>query len=97
MASYEGFEWDEDKRRSNIEKHGIDFDDAKDVFSDPAAYSYSTRSVDEPRHVTVGTVKGVLMAVVYTLRGALIRIISARIARRSERERYGKEGPKEES
>ena len=86
------FEWDDRKRQSNIEKHGIDFDDAREVFADPAAYTFSspTRS-EERRYVTVGLAKGAIIAVIFTLRGRAVRIISARAARRNEREIYGAE------
>jgi uncharacterized protein len=84
------FEWDENKRRSNVEKHSIDFADAKDVFDDPAARTYaSPRSEAERRYMTVGKVGRTVMAVVFTLRGLVIRIISARAASRDERQRYG--------
>ena len=84
-----GFEWDENKRRANIEKHGLDFNDAKDVFLDPRQFTYRSAHSREPRYVTVGTVGGLLVAVVSTLRQEKIRIISARVARRSERIQYG--------
>jgi uncharacterized protein len=90
------FEWDENKRRSNVIKHGIDFADAKEVFHDPAAYtSVSPRSVPERRYVTVGSMRGALIAVIFTFRGQVIRIISARVARRIERQTYGTETKKE--
>jgi uncharacterized protein len=96
MATDQRFEWDENKRLLNVKKHGIDFVDAVDVFSDPVAYTYcSKRPVSESRYVTVGLVKEVLVAVVFTRRDGTIRIISARMARRSERELYGREGPKQ--
>jgi uncharacterized protein len=91
------FEWDENKRRSNIQKHGIDFGDAKDAFDDPAAYTLSSpRSTGERRYVTVGLAKGLLIAVISTLRGSVVRIISARAASRTERQAYGSENPKEQ-
>jgi uncharacterized DUF497 family protein len=97
MTENRKFEWDENKRRSNVEKHGIDFDDAKDVFGDPAAYTYASPiSAEERRTVTVGLVKGVLIAVISTLRGSVTRIISARAARRNERQAYGTEASEEE-
>ena len=84
------FEWDENKRLTNIAKHGIDFEDAKEVFSDQAAFSFaSARSTEERRYVTVGLSKERLIAVIYTRRAEVIRIISARAARQSERQRYG--------
>ena len=68
------FEWDENKRRQNVEKHGIDFVDAKEVFYDPAAYtSISPRSFHERRYVIVGSMRGALIAVIFTLRDQAIR------------------------
>jgi uncharacterized DUF497 family protein len=96
FANATSFEWDENKRRLNVFKHGIDFVDAKDVFYDPAAYTFlSPQTAGEQRCVTVGSMRGVLIAVVSTRRGAAIRIISARSARRNERQRYGAEGQKQ--
>ena len=90
------FEWDENKRRTNLTKHGIDFGDAKEVFYDPAAYTaVSPRQASERRYVIVGLVRGALVAVIFTRRSEAIRIISARAAGRSERQRYGAEGKKE--
>ena len=90
MDSSRDFEWDETKRLSNIEKHGIDFADAKEAFADPAAYTFASQgSANEQRYVTVGTTKGMLAPVISTLRGSVVRIISARAARRSERQLYG--------
>jgi Ribonuclease toxin, BrnT, of type II toxin-antitoxin system len=40
FGSFRAFEWDENKRRANVIKHGIDFDDAKEVFYDPAAFTF---------------------------------------------------------
>lgn len=86
------FEWDENKQRVNVAKHGIDFADAKEVFDDPAAYTLlSPRASGERRYMTIGLMKGALIAVIFTRRGEAIRIISARAARRSERKSYGAE------
>jgi uncharacterized DUF497 family protein len=64
FGSFRAFEWDENKRRANVIKHGIDFDDAKEVFYDPAAYtSRSPHTVGERRYVTVGLMRGALVAV----------------------------------
>lgn len=96
FARDRAFEWDENKRRSNVAKHGIDFDDAKEVFHDPAAYTFtSPNRTSEPRYVTVGSMRGILIAVISTLRGRAIRIISARPARRNERRIYGTKGEEE--
>lgn len=92
------FEWDENKRLSNVAKHGIDFVDAKEVFNDPAAYTLlSPRKLAERRYVTVGLMRGILVAVIFTRRDQAIRIISARPAARGERQNYGAEARKEKS
>jgi uncharacterized protein len=84
------FEWDENKRRVNIDKHGIDFVDAVNVFKDSAMVSYlSSHSAHETRYVSVGRVGNRVVAVISTQRGNSLRIISARIARQTERDRYG--------
>jgi uncharacterized DUF497 family protein len=84
------FEWDENKRRVNIEKHGIDFVDAVNIFQDSAMFSYlSSHPTHETRHVSVGRVGNRLIAVISTQRGSNLRIISARMARQTERDRYG--------
>jgi uncharacterized protein len=96
LAKTAAFEWDENKRRSNVFKHGIDFADAKEVFYDPAGYtSVSPHGTRERRYVTVGSMRGTLIAVIFTPPGQAIRIISARAARRNERQTYGAEAEKE--
>lgn len=84
------FIWDEQKRLSNIEKHGIDFQDAIEVFGDPDALSFKSKAGrGEDRYLIIGRCKGRVIAVVFTWRGDTIRVISARVARREERQRYG--------
>ena len=89
------FEWDEAKADSNLRKHGISFDDAIEVFHDPYAVFEQDRVVDgELRWQTIGTIRRVvLLYVVYTMEERdqmeVIRIISARLADRRERRRYG--------
>jgi hypothetical protein len=81
------FEWDPAKAASNLTKHGIDFDDAIAVFDDPRILSVvDPRSHGETRYRAIGTVKGRMLLVVYTMRGSEVRrIISARRASRRER------------
>ncbi len=86
------FEWDESKNRANIVKHGIGFDEARRVFSDPHMIIREDRVVEgEARLHAIGYVDRVLL-VVHTVReeylGAMIRIISARKATRAERKLY---------
>jgi uncharacterized DUF497 family protein len=83
------FEWDPGKAESNLTKHGVSFVAAMSVFDDPRRLiELDVRSSRERRFRTVGSVRGELLFVVYTLRGSARRIISARRASRREREAY---------
>ena len=84
------FEWDEDKRLLNLQKHGIDFVDAQSVFEEERIYTYPSPKNDEERWVTVGPVENRLIAVIWTERGEAIRLISARRARDEEKRQYHK-------
>lgn len=81
MSDY--FEWDEDKRLSNIEKHAIDFVDAVLVFAGGHLIKRSEYSHEE-RYVCLGRVSGRGVAVIFTWRGKRKRIISARRVRKNE-------------
>lgn len=82
-----GFEWDENKRELNLEKHGLDFIDAVQVFIDPNRIEAETKH-SEKRYQTIGIVNGVVIFLVYTHRGTNRRIISARRASQNERKFY---------
>lgn len=83
------FEWDEEKNKINMEKHGIDFETAMLVFNDLQRIEiYDVEhSVEEDRYNTIGMVNDVLF-VVYTERKNNIRLISARVATKLERSIY---------
>ena len=81
------FEWHEQKRRINLEKHGIDFEDAIGIFDGHAFVRRSDRD-GEPRFVAVGEVQGRVVAVVYTVRNDIYRIISARRGTKNEAREY---------
>ncbi|MBP9201653.1 MAG: BrnT family toxin [Gemmatimonadales bacterium] len=84
-----GVAWDPAKRRGNLAKHGIDFVDAALVFEGLALHRPDLRRpYGESRFVAAGPVAGRLLVVVYTLRGATIRIISARRANARETKAY---------
>ncbi|PSF27377.1 hypothetical protein C7H19_24990 [Aphanothece hegewaldii CCALA 016] len=90
MSQIEGFEWDEKKRWSNLKKHGIDFADAYQIFSGDILEIEDQRSnYGEERFLAIGVLDGQVLAVVYTLRGEQIRLISARKATKDERKIYG--------
>jgi len=83
------YQWDNDKAKANLRKHGIDFADAVSVFSDDLAITIPDERFDEERFITVGMdAFGRVLVVVYTWRGNEIRLISARKATRPEREPY---------
>ena len=86
------FEWDESKERINISKHGIDFSTAALVFGDDNRIEKydESHSMTEDRYVTIGEINGiaVIVVVVYTEREDSIRIISARLATKIEKEAY---------
>ena len=70
------FEWDPEKAARNREKHGVSFEDAVGVFSEPVLTERSDRK-GEKRQVAVGRLKGRLVTVVYTRRSGTTRIISS--------------------
>ena len=84
------FVWDETKRRSNLEKHGLDFKDAHLVYDDPDKLTYDSSRFGERRllDLAFAIVKGKLLALIYTERGEAVRVISFRTASREEREQY---------
>lgn len=84
------FDWDDDKNRLNIAKHGVRFEDAVRIF-DGLTVDYLDTRIDygEDREVSLGIVGGVaVLVVVHTDRNGVCRIISARPAVKSERKRY---------
>lgn len=85
-------EWDTNKNDVNVKKHYISFETVARVFLDENRLDYYdiVHSMNEDRYITIGLVEEVLV-VVYTLRKTRIRIISARLATRKERELYYEE------
>ena len=83
------FEWDEIKNRSNFNKHGIDFNDATEIFNSMRVTSVDKRKdYGEVRKITIGRIGKSICVVVYTERDETRRIISARKANVRERRRY---------
>ncbi|MCZ8314035.1 BrnT family toxin [Phreatobacter sp.] len=91
MASSLDFDWHDGKAASNLKKHGLSFADARRVFFDPLRVDRdSTRAADgEERRKVTGQIGTKLYTVVYTERGRLVWLISARRANRTEEKRYG--------
>ncbi len=86
-VEFSSFEWDENKRQTNIRKHGIDFEDAILALGEPHIEFRSDRD-GEVRTVAICPDSSKLIAVVYTMRGDICRIISARAARKNEQRAY---------
>jgi uncharacterized protein len=88
------FEWDEAKRLSNLQKHGLDFADAAMVFEGVRTEVMDDRAdYGEERWITLGLLGHLVVVIVYTERSAtgVARIISMRKATRIEREAYERE------
>ncbi len=86
------FEWDEEKSRVNIRKHGFDFADAREVFSGSMLTAMDDREdYGEDRWTGIGMLQGRVVVVVFTERwDDAIRIISLRKALAHERKQYEK-------
>jgi uncharacterized DUF497 family protein len=86
------FEWDEAKAKQNRKKHQVGFDEASTVFQDALAKIFDDpdHSADEPREILVGhSSRNRLLLVSFTERGPdVVRVISARVATRRERQAY---------
>jgi uncharacterized DUF497 family protein len=78
------FEFDENKSRANLEKHGVDFVDAQKLWDDPDLLEIPVKTEDEPRFLIIGVITGKHWSGVITYRGARIRIISVRRSRKEE-------------
>lgn len=76
------FEWDKAKATENLKKHAVPFEYASRVFDDPQRVDREDGRHDykEDRRTVVGSIDGRLYVVIYTERGAAIRLISARKA-----------------
>ena len=94
------FEWDTNKERINIQKHGITFEQASYVFADPFALNKwdNEHSKNEDRWILLGkSLNETIVVVVHTFRESndieFVRIISARKATRREKQTYKKRCP----
>jgi len=86
------FEWDSEKAASNIQKHGISFDEAVTVFKDPLAFIFDdiTHSEHEHREIIIGTsaLRRIILVCFVERLESVVRIISARPATRQEIKDY---------
>ena len=84
-------EWDEQKRKSNMKKHGFDFVDAVKVF-EGATFTMRDDRFDysENRFLTLGMLEGIIIVIAHLEEDDLIRIISMRKATKNEQKIYFK-------
>ena len=85
------FEWDNAKSERCLRDRGFSFADVLSAFLDPDRWVEhdDRRDYGEERIRLYGRVAGRLFVIVYTRRGAVVRVISARKANARERGRYG--------
>lgn len=85
------FEWNPRKSASNRRKHGVTFEEAATAFADPRSLNQfdPDHSIDEDRFLLMGKSRlDRILVVSYTDRPPRVRIISARLATRRERNQY---------
>jgi uncharacterized DUF497 family protein len=82
------FEYYENKSLSNKQKHGIDFEEAKELWKDDRLLEIKTSFSTEERYINIGKIGNKFYTAVITYRDDKIRLISVRRARVKEIEIY---------
>ena len=86
------FDWDPEKDKANVQKHGLSFKEASELLEGDADYLEiydEEHSDEEDRFIAVGPIERGLVVVVYTEReDEVLRIVSARMATKNERQRF---------
>ena len=82
------FEYDKRKSDSNELKHGINFEDAQMLWTDPDRILIPARDVDEPRFMMIGKINNRYWSAIFTYREEKVRLISVRNSRTEEIEIY---------
>lgn len=84
------FEYDPNKSISNLNKHGINFEQAKLLWEDDQRVTLASRSDIELRYLTIGKLNGKHWSAFFTMRNDTIRLISVRRSRKKEISCYEK-------
>jgi len=87
------FEWDQSKSASNEAKPGISFAAATALWNGPS-FTFPSNQPGEERHLAIGLINGKHWTVIFTQRGGSIRLISARRARKDEKDFFQNHRPK---
>lgn len=83
------FEYDENKSIANRSKHGINFIEAQELWTDPFSFEIpSLLGEEEQRFLVIGSIRSKIFSAIITYRGDKIRIISVRRSRKKEVELY---------
>ena len=84
------FVWDSEKASSNVQKHGVRFEQAREVFLDQLTHYEDVSAQEEARQACIGLSADYrLLYVVHVIRESeMLRLISARVAEPAERSRY---------
>ena len=83
------FVWDDTRRRTNAEKHRVDFALAGDLFTDPDRLTEQADIPVETRFKAIAAIQGRVNTVIRTPRERRIRATSLRRSRDAERRAYG--------
>ena len=86
------FEFNSKKSAANLDKHGIDFEDAQDLWLDYQGLEMNARTIGEQRKILIAQVKDEIWSAIFTYRNKSIRIISVRKSRKNEKEIYYNRG-----
>lgn len=78
------FEFDPVKSDTNKSKHGINFEEAIQLWDDPMLLEVPARTTDEPHFIAIGLIGERHWSAIYTYRGPANRLISVRRARKEE-------------
>lgn len=78
------FEYHPNKSQLNLEKHGIDFETAQQLWHDPDLIEVAAQTTDESRFLVIGKIEDKYWSAIVTYRGEAIRIISVRRSRQAE-------------
>jgi uncharacterized DUF497 family protein len=95
MGGVDNFEWDDGKAARNLVKHGIKFGQAIEAFRDSFAVERTDNRFDygEERYNMLARWGEIILHITYTERGGMIRLISARKAKKHEQEYYYRQNP----
>ena len=82
------FEFDSSKSSDNFKKHGINFEDAQELWNDPDCIVIPAQTLNEKRYLLIGNLNNKIWSVIFTIRNKKIRIISVRRSRKNEEKIY---------